>query len=296
VVTDLVRELVDAMGERNRARAAADRVRLRLALHLGGAHVDETAGVGVEGSAAAVTSRLVDAPPLGRLLYELPAADLALIVSSALFEATVRPGLRGLDPRKFRRVDVDIPTSGGTAWVGAPGPGSVPDPARDRPAGSVPAAASGIRSWDFLVSVADEDGAWGEWLAWELEGRGHQVHLQAWDVVAGHHQVNRLHEAVSHARRTLVVLTEDYLRAPRMQAEWTAAWEEDPAGMNRRLIPVRVAECRPEGLLRGITYIDLVGLDDDAARATFHRGIEASILGRYRPTSPPPYPGTRARS
>ncbi|CAO5244860.1 toll/interleukin-1 receptor domain-containing protein [Frankia sp. AgKG'84/4] len=294
VVADLVGELTRAAAAHNSAHAAADRIRLRLALHLSSRLDVSAASAALEGSAAATASRLVDAVALDHVLRESPAADVALIISAALFESAVRPRLPGLDPAAFHRVDVNLPGRGNdrTAWVGvfSPLPAADANPSRDDDRTPVP---GGVSSWDFIVSVADEDHDWGEWLAWELESSGHHVHLHAWDVVAGQYRTNRLDEAIRNTRRMLVVLTEHYLRAPRMQAEWTTMWDTDPAGVNRRLIPVRVEVCRPEGLLRGISYIDLVGLDDDAAKAALRRGLEASLSGRFRPSTPPPFPSSR---
>ncbi|WP_163554091.1 toll/interleukin-1 receptor domain-containing protein [Candidatus Frankia alpina] len=155
-----------------------------------------------------------------------------------------------------------------------------------------------VAGWDFLVSAAEEDGAWGEWCAWQLEEQGYQVHLDLWDVVAGDHSVSRLDEAVSHSKRTLVILSEHYLASEKVQAEWQTAWLADPTGMKRRLIPVRVADYHPEaemGLLQGISPINLVGLGDDAARRTFVDEIRRAIEGRYRPSEPPPFPGPPRR-
>ncbi len=296
VVADLVRELAGMMTAHNGARAAADRIRLRLGLYLDSATIDEAAGADFGRSAAVAAVRLADAPAVDRLLNEFPAADVAVILSSSLFESTVRPGLRGLDPAGFHPVNVNIPSGGHdrTAWVGLPDSRTVLE---DTPslAPDLPEAASGIRSWDFLVSVASEDDGWGQWLAWELESNGQSVHLQAW-AVAGQHWVHQLDQAIRSSKRMVIVLTKNYLQAQQVQAEWATVWDTDPVGVNRRLIPVRVEECRPEGLLRGIAYIDLVGLDDDAAKATLRRGIAASLSGRFRPSAPPPFPGPRRRS
>src|SRR4051812_21951835 len=56
------------------------------------------------------------------------------------------------------------------------------------------------------------------------------------------------------------------------------------------LVPVRVEGCKPEGLLKSIVYIDLVGLDEAAARAALLRGV---VPGRAKPeTVPFPSGGT----
>src|SRR5262249_11746111 len=68
---------------------------------------------------------------------------------------------------------------------------------------------------------------------------------------------------------------------------WAAAFAEDPQGLFRKLVPIRVDRCRPGGLLRLIVQIDLVGLDAAQARHTLLDGIK----GRAKPGEPPPFPG-----
>lgn len=320
-------ELAGALATYNGERLGAERVRLRLALHVAdGTSIPVSsadADAVFDGPAAALTHRLVDTPGLSQLLRAQPTADLVVIVSSSLYETTVRAttgttgvagaagaagrtGVRGLDPAAFREVAIELPRdlqvspAMHSAWVTVPRPEvgaragrPVDSSATDAPR---PAADAENRPWDYLISVADKDTDWGAWIAWELEQRGLLVHLQAWDVVPGNNPVIQMDQAIQHAEKTLVVLSENYLRAPEVQAQWTAAWSADATGMKRRLVPVRVAECRPGGMLRGITCIDLVGLDDSAARAAFHRGIDAVITGRGRPDSAPPFPGPRPRS
>lgn len=55
-------------------------------------------------------------------------------------------------------------------------------------------------------------------------------------------------------------------------------------------MPVRIEECQPEGLLRGIVYIDLVGLDEADARARLHARIAGTLKGRSKPTTTPIWP------
>ncbi|EIV94383.1 toll/interleukin-1 receptor domain-containing protein [Frankia sp. QA3] len=304
VVADLMRELRHTLHTYNSMRGEKGRVRLRVALHQGQVVADE--GAGVRGGAAQAASRLVDTPALSRLLGEFPTAEMAVIISATLFATTVDRRLHDLDPGSFRRVETDVPGLAGPAWVQAATPAAGPAgdgrvPAADQRPGPPPVASiiteepRPAAGWDFLVSAAKEDSGWGEWCAWLLERQGYQAHLDTWDVVAGDHLVGRLDEAVSRSRRTLVILSENYLTSTKVQAEWQAAWSADPTGMKRRLIPVRVAVCRPEGLLRGISYIDLVDLDGDTAQSTFVEGIDRAVQGRYRPSEPPPFPGGRPR-
>ena len=54
-----------------------------------------------------------------------------------------------------------------------------------------------------------------------------------------------MQKASEQARRTLAVLSPDFLASTFTQAEWAAAFKEDPAGEKRTLIPVRVRACEP---------------------------------------------------
>lgn len=286
IAADLVREVRIALRAYNATRNDTGRIRLRMALHHGEIIVD---GTGFAGDPAIVAARLVDAPPVRQALEAAPAEDLGVIVSADMYDSTIRLGSRGLDPAGFLEVKVSVPKFSGTAWVQVLQQSPVAaDTGRSGAADAAPAEAAG---WDFLVSCADRDEGWGAWIAWQLERHHYRVHLETWDSQAGSHDPQRLNEAIRNSERTLVVLSQEYLRSEKVQDEWQAAWLADRTGMLRKLIPVRVEECTPDGLLRGITYIDLVGLPGEDAEIRLIERVKRSIEGKYRPAAPPPFPG-----
>jgi len=137
---------------------------------------------------------------------------------------------------------------------------------------------------DFFVSYTQADRKWAEWIAFQLEAAGYTTIVQSWDFRPGGNFVREMDRAIAQAERTIAVLSPDYLAAPYPQDEWTAAF----AG--RKLLPVRVRECKVEGLLGPIVYIDLVGLDEAAAK----KALLAGVLGeRAKPTSVP-FPTAKA--
>jgi tetratricopeptide (TPR) repeat protein len=151
---------------------------------------------------------------------------------------------------------------------------------------------------DFFISYNKADRAWAEWIAWQLEetkkdeGAGYYtVVLQAWDFRPGSNFVLEMQQAASKTERTIAILSPDYLDAEFTQPEWAAAFTQDPRGEKRILLPVRVRECKPEGLLRAIVYIDLVGLDETAARNALLAG---GNRGRAKPSVAPGFPGGTA--
>ncbi|HKC40537.1 MAG TPA: toll/interleukin-1 receptor domain-containing protein, partial [Gemmatimonadales bacterium] len=140
---------------------------------------------------------------------------------------------------------------------------------------------------DFFISYNSADGAWAEWIAWQLEDAGYTTVLQGWDFRAGSNFVLQMHDAAIQAERTIAVLSEAYLAASFTQSEWTAAFARDPTGQKGALLPVRISQCSLEGMLRSIVHIDLAGLEETSARETLLQGFRQ---GRGKPTKEPGFP------
>ncbi|WP_433248434.1 hypothetical protein [Actinomadura nitritigenes] len=132
VVADLVQELTNRLARVNHVQDPALRLRLRVAVHSGMVHFGRN---GLPGPAAVQTCRLLDSSVLKRALASSD-ADLALIVSDALFRDIVEPGYRGLRAVEFTPVEVRLKEFTGTGHVrllGGPGARTPAAPA-DRPA------------------------------------------------------------------------------------------------------------------------------------------------------------------
>lgn len=141
---------------------------------------------------------------------------------------------------------------------------------------------------DFFVSYTSADKTWAEWIAWKLEGAGYSVVIQAWDFRPGENFVVEMQIAAAEAERTLLVLSDDYLKSAFGRSEWAAAFAQDPTGASGRVVPVRVKPCEPDGLLRAIIFIDLVGLSDEDARTRLLEGVDPD---RAKPEKEPVFPG-----
>jgi len=141
---------------------------------------------------------------------------------------------------------------------------------------------------DFFVSHTGADQAWAEWIAEQLEAAGYTTLLQAWDFRPGSDFLHQMQQAASSAHRTVAVLLPAYFGSRFGEAEWRAAFAKDPTGELRLLVPVRVQDCQPPGLLASRIYVDLVGLDEATAAARLRAGIQQ---GRARPPGRRPFPG-----
>jgi hypothetical protein len=154
-------------------------------------------------------------------------------------------------------------------------------------AGAIPISPSSI-----FVSYTQADRVWAEWIAWTLEDAGYPVKIQAWDFRPGSNFVVEMDLAARESDRTVVVLSSHFLQSGFTQPEWTAAFARDPKGREKRVVPVRIDDCTPDGLLRQIVWIDLVGLSKEAAQVALLRGLK----DRDKPLVPPSFPEGRPAS
>lgn len=141
---------------------------------------------------------------------------------------------------------------------------------------------------DFFISYTRADRSWAEWVAWQLEEAGYAVLLQSWDFGPGSNFILKMQQAATESERTIAILSNDYFRSEFARSEWAAAFAQDPDGKKGVLIPVRVEECRPPGLLASIVYIDLVDKDEEQARELLLASVRRV---RAKPAQAPPFPG-----
>ncbi len=145
---------------------------------------------------------------------------------------------------------------------------------------------------DFFVSYNRADRKWAEWIAWQLEEAGYAVIVQAWDIRPGSNFILEMHKAARETERTIAVLSPAYLSALYTQPEWAAALIQDPTGEKKKLLPVRVQDCTPDGLLAAVVYIDLVGKDAESAQQMLLAGVKEE---RTKPSQPPAFPPSDQR-
>jgi TIR domain len=140
---------------------------------------------------------------------------------------------------------------------------------------------------DIFISynVADRD--WAAWVAWILEEAGYSVVVQDWDFRPGDNFVLRMDEAVRASDKTVLLLSNNFLRSRFTPPEWAAAFVADPTGSRHKIIPIKVAECDPEGLLRTLVHVDLVGLNEAAATTAVLQAFRPRAKPVGRPSFPP---------
>src|SRR5262249_48076228 len=111
------------------------------------------------------------------------------------------------------------------------------------PSPMVTSGRAGAPPWNFFLVYGSKDKSWAEWIAWQLEAADYRVLLEAWDFVPGVHGTARTAEGIKKAERLLVILSHSSPGSILDQARWQAAWRQDPEGLGRKVIPVRVEDC-----------------------------------------------------
>jgi TIR domain len=145
-----------------------------------------------------------------------------------------------------------------------------------------PSKHSESESIDFFISRAGAQANIAKRIGSILEDSGHSTVLQDWDF----HDKNfleRMHDALKRASRVILLLSPEYLASPYCTAEWTNAMAGDPLNKHGRIIFLRVAECSPDGMLRGMSYLDLVSLFREGTDKILREVILATVSpGRQR--------------
>jgi hypothetical protein len=152
----------------------------------------------------------------------------------------------------------------------------------------IPEEALTLAPRSYFVSYNKSDLAWAEWVAWIIEELGYRSIIQAWDFIPGSSWPAEMQQALSNSYAVVCILSPDFLGSDYATAEWQVAFASDPVGKKRRIIPVRVRDCDPQGFLQTRVYVDLVGKDRETARDLIRHALNGK---RKKPAKEPSFPG-----
>jgi hypothetical protein len=104
-----------------------------------------------------------------------------------------------------------------------------------------------------------------------------------------------MQDALETSHHVIAIYSPDYFKSEFASVEAFSAFVQDPAGLKRNLIPVRVRPCEPPVMFRSRIYIDLVGKSDLQARKDLLAGVSAAVTtdaetNLLRFAAPPPFP------
>ncbi len=124
--------------------------------------------------------------------------------------------------------------------------------------------------YDAFISYSHKDGDWVRGvLLPRLEGEGLRPCIDYRDFEIGLPSLVNMENAVERSRKTLLVLTPNWLESEWTTFEGLLIQTRDPVGRGRRMLPLLVQPCRLPDRLQMFTYLDLTdpaGFDFQMAR------------------------------
>lgn len=118
---------------------------------------------------------------------------------------------------------------------------------------------------DFFISYTGKDVDWAIWISKVLEEGGYSTVLQAKDFRPGSNFVYEMMNA-AESKQTIAIYSADYFASLFTMPEWAAAFQADPTGAQRKIIPIRIKPCEPPAMLKALVYVDLVGKDQEVSK------------------------------
>ena len=149
---------------------------------------------------------------------------------------------------------------------------------------------------DIYLSYVPEDRMWADWIAAVLAQHGVRVRSRADAGDAGGNVQDESQHGAGAASRTIAVVSAAYLRSPQARGVWEAMAALDPAGINRRLIPVRVGEVKMTAPFAERTVVDMTRRDAASATEELLKALGSPPRLAEHPADPMPrdprYPRT----
>lgn len=126
---------------------------------------------------------------------------------------------------------------------------------------------------DFFVSYATRDEPMAREIAALLDEAGYSSIVQFRDFAPGTNFVREMQRGLKESARVIALLSPAYEASEHCQAEWSAAYAEDPGGDKGKILPFLIAPTQLNPLARQIVYRSLVGLDASERRQAVYDAI-----------------------
>lgn len=133
--------------------------------------------------------------------------------------------------------------------------------------------------WAFFLSYSKQDEPYARWIERLLNAVGISVFVQFKDMPPGSNFVIEMQRGLEKSARFVALLSPDYVKSEHCQAEWSAAYNSDPKGERRKIVPFLVRPTELPALAKQIVYTPLVGLSpaDVAAKVLQSVGYKGAL-------------------
>ncbi len=112
-------------------------------------------------------------------------------------------------------------------------------------------------AYDIFVSYSHKDEIWVRTeLLPTLERHGLKICIDYRDFIAGKAAIINMQDASESSRYTVLVLTPKWVESEWALYESILSRTEDPAGLQRRTIPLQLEKCKPPKFISMLTWVD----------------------------------------
>ena len=112
-----------------------------------------------------------------------------------------------------------------------------------------------MTTYDVFISYSDDDGEWvRDWLLPRLEGAGLRVCIDFRDFEVGVPSLVNMEQAAKRSRKTLLVLTPNWVKSEWTNFEALLVQTSDPIGLRRRILPLMLEPCELPDRIAMLTY------------------------------------------
>src|SRR5438874_164512 len=142
-------------------------------------------------------------------------------------------------------------------------------------------------NYDVFISYSHRDQDWVRHdLLSKLEDQGLKTCIDYRDFEAGAPSVLEMRRAVTTSRKTLLILTEDYLQSGWAEFEILMTQTLDPANRGRRLIPLRKVRCDLPEEIGYLTFVDIANpVDWDIEWKKLLAALSPPVVGTPMPVN-----------
>ena len=130
-----------------------------------------------------------------------------------------------------------------------------------------PSEQPALHAWDFFISASTLDEPYAREVAAVLEQASHSTFAQFKDIAPGNNFVREMQSGLDDSGRMIALYSPEYENSDHCQAEWSAAYNSDPSGKKRKLIPLLLRPTALNSLARQVAYKSLVGLSKEERKA-----------------------------
>ncbi len=139
-----------------------------------------------------------------------------------------------------------------------------------------------LPEWDFFISYAHQDKEMAKEIDAVVREQGYSTIAQFKDFPPGSNFVHEMQKGLNDTSRMIALHSPDYEKSDHCQAEWAAAYNEDPGSEKQKLVPFLISPAELNPLARQVVYSSLVGKNKSQRKKAIIEAINYKPPNRSR--------------